>query len=321
MPNEALKWWQRPAAVIATLILFFPLGLFLMWRSRVWSRRTRWIITSCFGVVSLLAALTPTETPSDEVSAAASLAGTAESDPKTSQTPETTQTQTSIAASGTATLSPTSLASPPPTSTATPSIVDATLGPIGTITWQEPIFGVRVHFVAEIVNSGTVPIEVENIRYEMLSPSGAIIERGEVPKSYPRKIAPGANAVIGRTVTADAALSPRDVGSVRIDYDIVEVRAPDNLLGWSNVEARGTDLVGGLIVSGDVGNRSDRTFDDIQIAVVMVDASGAWVGYSTGEIVIGELKPNEVARFNTRPDLPPGLESRVASFIVFAFDE
>ena len=42
--NE-LKWYQKPEGVIALLILFFPVGLYLMWKNEHWTKRTRWIVT------------------------------------------------------------------------------------------------------------------------------------------------------------------------------------------------------------------------------------------------------------------------------------
>lgn len=49
--NKSLSWNQRPSVIILLLIVFFPIGLYLMWKNSLWSKRTRWIVT---GVISLV---------------------------------------------------------------------------------------------------------------------------------------------------------------------------------------------------------------------------------------------------------------------------
>jgi len=46
--NSDLKWHQKPIATILFLIFFFPVGLYLMWKNEMWSKQSRWIITSIF---------------------------------------------------------------------------------------------------------------------------------------------------------------------------------------------------------------------------------------------------------------------------------
>ena len=38
------KWYQTEGGIIALLILFFPVGLYLMWQYPEWSKKTKWII-------------------------------------------------------------------------------------------------------------------------------------------------------------------------------------------------------------------------------------------------------------------------------------
>ena len=40
-----LKWHQKPKYIILCLILIFPLGLYYMWKNKIWSKTIRWIIT------------------------------------------------------------------------------------------------------------------------------------------------------------------------------------------------------------------------------------------------------------------------------------
>ena len=50
-PNRVTPWWKGTAVIIAALLLFFPVGLFMMWRYAVWTSRAKWIVT---GIVTAL---------------------------------------------------------------------------------------------------------------------------------------------------------------------------------------------------------------------------------------------------------------------------
>lgn len=39
------KWYQSNAGIIALLVLFFPVGLFFMWKYAAWSKGAKWTIT------------------------------------------------------------------------------------------------------------------------------------------------------------------------------------------------------------------------------------------------------------------------------------
>ena len=52
MENQTeLKWYQKPTGVIILLIIFFPVGLYQMWKNELWTKKTRWIVT---GVVAVM---------------------------------------------------------------------------------------------------------------------------------------------------------------------------------------------------------------------------------------------------------------------------
>lgn len=53
MENQELKWYQKPKGVIILLILFFPIGLYQMWKNELWSKSTRWIVTVLLVVIAL----------------------------------------------------------------------------------------------------------------------------------------------------------------------------------------------------------------------------------------------------------------------------
>lgn len=42
------KWYQKPIGIIALLILFFPVGLYLMWKYATWNKSVKWVITVVF---------------------------------------------------------------------------------------------------------------------------------------------------------------------------------------------------------------------------------------------------------------------------------
>jgi hypothetical protein len=46
MENEPeLKWYQKQTGIIILLVLFFPIGLYQMWKNKLWTNITRWIVT------------------------------------------------------------------------------------------------------------------------------------------------------------------------------------------------------------------------------------------------------------------------------------
>lgn len=40
------KWYQKPTGTTILLVIFFPAGLYLMWKNEIWSKTTRLIVTS-----------------------------------------------------------------------------------------------------------------------------------------------------------------------------------------------------------------------------------------------------------------------------------
>jgi len=47
-------WWQHEAAIAWALILFFPLGIFMMWRYAPWRNRFKWLWTTLAAIVVLI---------------------------------------------------------------------------------------------------------------------------------------------------------------------------------------------------------------------------------------------------------------------------
>ncbi|OGY23708.1 MAG: hypothetical protein A2172_00075 [Candidatus Woykebacteria bacterium RBG_13_40_15] len=45
------KWYKKPLGIIALLILFFPAGLFLMWKYTDWHKNIKWGITGFFALI------------------------------------------------------------------------------------------------------------------------------------------------------------------------------------------------------------------------------------------------------------------------------
>jgi len=43
--NENIKWYQKPISIIILIVLFFPVGLYLMWKNRLWSKSVRILVT------------------------------------------------------------------------------------------------------------------------------------------------------------------------------------------------------------------------------------------------------------------------------------
>lgn len=57
---ESKKWYQKTPTIIIFLILFFPVGLFLMWKYSNWNPKVKWIVSGIFGLL-FIATLTSGE--------------------------------------------------------------------------------------------------------------------------------------------------------------------------------------------------------------------------------------------------------------------
>ena len=110
------------------------------------------------------------------------------------------------------------------------------------LTWDDWLHGIRVHFVAQLENTGNVTAEVRNIRYTMRGADGALLEVGDVPHAFPQKLAPGQFGVIGRTISADTATAPADVSEVVVTFNVRRADHPDNLVAGARVERGGRYL-------------------------------------------------------------------------------
>lgn len=198
----------------------------------------------------------------------------------------------------------------------------AELGTVHFMAWDQWVVGIRVHFVALVTNTGDEPVELADIRYEMRSPDGAVVETGTVPQSYPKRIAPGASAVIGRTVTADAATTVGDVASVSVSYTPKRAGWADNLLAVVSTEVRGENSFGQVEVVGIVRNDDRRSYDNVKIGVVMLDGAGAPIGYATANVPGHSVGAGDEVQFRTDADLPAEkfLEG-IRGFTVFASDQ
>ena len=57
MTEQKPGWYENKAAVILWLGLFFPVGLYGIWKSSQFSDKTKWIVTGCLGVLIVIAGL------------------------------------------------------------------------------------------------------------------------------------------------------------------------------------------------------------------------------------------------------------------------
>lgn len=67
MSSQDTKWYKSNTAIIALLIIFFPAGLFLMWKYSKWSMRNKTIATILVAIYTVLNTTNKTDnsTPSN----------------------------------------------------------------------------------------------------------------------------------------------------------------------------------------------------------------------------------------------------------------
>lgn len=59
---ETKKWYQQDWAIIVFLVVFFPVGLYLMWKYANWSKVAKWIVTASIGVLVVISMANPQKT-------------------------------------------------------------------------------------------------------------------------------------------------------------------------------------------------------------------------------------------------------------------
>lgn len=62
------KWYLSTPAVIAWIFLFFPVGIFLMWKYTSWHKGIKWAITAWIMILLVIAAAQPNEPVDDKQS-------------------------------------------------------------------------------------------------------------------------------------------------------------------------------------------------------------------------------------------------------------
>lgn len=54
---DGIRWFDSKPIVVVSLIVFFPLGLYGLWKNTGFSARTKWIVTGTFGILLCASAL------------------------------------------------------------------------------------------------------------------------------------------------------------------------------------------------------------------------------------------------------------------------
>jgi type IV secretory pathway VirB10-like protein len=102
------KWYEKTGWIIALLILFFPAGLFLMWKYTNWNKTVKWVVTGIFAFFVLVSAVTPDSTTTNTASQNTEPTVTQETQPTTQPEPtaQPEQTQQTTATPANATTAP-----------------------------------------------------------------------------------------------------------------------------------------------------------------------------------------------------------------------
>lgn len=51
------KWYHKPKWIIVLLIIFYPVGLYLMWKYAPWTKKTKWRVTWVYAVLVVLGSI------------------------------------------------------------------------------------------------------------------------------------------------------------------------------------------------------------------------------------------------------------------------
>lgn len=73
-----MKWYQQPVWIIILLFLFFPVGLYLMWKYADWNKKAKWAISGFFALLVVVSFAVDTPTSEDTASETPQTTTTAE---------------------------------------------------------------------------------------------------------------------------------------------------------------------------------------------------------------------------------------------------
>jgi hypothetical protein len=72
MENQTIKhkWYQSTIGAVIFLILFFPVGLYLMWKYTNWNSKAKWVVTGFFGLIVLVSVVSGNGSSKNQTSTA-----------------------------------------------------------------------------------------------------------------------------------------------------------------------------------------------------------------------------------------------------------
>jgi hypothetical protein len=148
--RAAQPWYRRTGFVVLLLVVFFPVGLVLLWQRPDWSVRRRGIVTAVVAVVALIFAVgttnqQPTSTttvlgPTATASSSATQSQSQSPSPSPTQSPSASQSASpsSAATSAVATTSTTTTTSAARKTTSAP-VVHTSAAPVHTTKTAQPV--------------------------------------------------------------------------------------------------------------------------------------------------------------------------------------
>jgi hypothetical protein len=115
-PQPQKKWYQRSGGIVLLLFLFFPAGLYLMWRYATWNKGVKWIVTGIFAFLVLINSMN-SQASTNNVIPATATQQVAQTHTTPTIKPTPTRTPEQATPTPTPTLKPTSTPKPEPTPT------------------------------------------------------------------------------------------------------------------------------------------------------------------------------------------------------------
>lgn len=65
-PPKQKEWYQKPLGIVLTLIFFFPVGLYLMWKYATWPKSAKWVVTGILAFCVMCSGIANAATPSPQ---------------------------------------------------------------------------------------------------------------------------------------------------------------------------------------------------------------------------------------------------------------
>lgn len=187
----------------------------------------------------------------------------------------------------------------------------------GSNVWKDSIDSIWVNSAAIYKNTGDVPVEIGESQMNYMAKDGSILGTSTMIYAVPKVVQPGETAIIGEATILDGETTIDNYDKTTYNFNFNPTDDAQNLMEVSMVKGIAGEY--DYSVTGLVKNPTTEQQEDVRLAAILYDETGAILGALTGSVDVG-LAPNGEAGFELNyPPLPDDIGSKVKEIEVKSY--